>query len=259
MRHFPSRKNLPRLVTSIFRMKPSFLIIGYPKCGTTSVYDTLMTHPKIKVPRKKEIKYFSRRRNFYRWNFPISSIGEKKFITGEASTEYSFHTDVSELVRRYNPNMKIIVILRDPIERVISNYNDLIKYNKTEKSLSELITEGIELDLQRLTYQNFINNKKILKQTLLFRSRYDLTLPNWLVFKNLLICDFKQLRDDPIQFYIKIQKFLELPIKKLTIKKSNITEMPKQIEHTDYKKLINYFQPTYDFIKQLNVIPASQL
>ena len=48
-----------RHITSKIRLKPSFIIIGYPKCGTTSLYDYLIQHPNIGSASRKELDFFN--------------------------------------------------------------------------------------------------------------------------------------------------------------------------------------------------------
>ena len=86
-----------------YRLLPDFLIIGYHKCGTTSLYSYLTQHPNIaQAGRRKETLYFSmsywRGINWYKSYFPTIFTKKKvekktniKFITGEASAQYIYH------------------------------------------------------------------------------------------------------------------------------------------------------------------------
>jgi len=111
------------LLTYQLRQKPDFLIIGAQKGGTSSLFFYLKFHPQIQRPIKKEIHYFNlffdRGEGWYLAHFPFRST---KHLTGEASPDYMFHPDSPERIHSFNPNMKFILLLRDPIERAYSAY-----------------------------------------------------------------------------------------------------------------------------------------
>jgi len=111
------------LVSYKQRMAPSFIIVGAQKGGTSSLYYYLKFHPQVKRPIKKEIHYFNiyfeRGLKWYLAHFPIKS---NKYITGEASPGYIFHPDAPQRIKDLNPNIKLIFLLRDPIERAYSAF-----------------------------------------------------------------------------------------------------------------------------------------
>lgn len=109
-------------------MKVDFMIIGAQKCGTTSVATQLAQHPDVCFSRVKEPGYFNR---VQEWQSEIDSY-HKLFsakddqICGEASTMYTFSPEwegTHARLNSYNPDLKLIYMMRNPIERVISNYS----------------------------------------------------------------------------------------------------------------------------------------
>lgn len=107
------------------RQLPAFLILGAQKGGTTSLHEYLAEHPLISPPTTKEVHYFDhayrRGAGWYRAHFrPPSRPGE---ISGESTPYYLFHPLVPELVARDLPDSKLIVILRNPIDRAFSHHN----------------------------------------------------------------------------------------------------------------------------------------
>lgn len=104
-------------------MKPSFLIVGEMKCGTTSLYRYLERHPDVRSPFQKEPFYFAhafhRGERWYRSLFPLA---RESGITGEASTYYLFHPLAAERIAAFAPEIKLIVLLRDPVTRAHSHY-----------------------------------------------------------------------------------------------------------------------------------------
>ena len=113
-----------RLATSLLRRWPDFLIIGAQRGGTTSLYEYLCRHPQVDPATEKEIHYFdfqtARGPAWYRAHFPWRFPGTR--ITGEASPFYLFHPRVPRLVRDLLPAVRLIVLLRDPVERAHSHF-----------------------------------------------------------------------------------------------------------------------------------------
>ena len=102
---------------------PEFLIIGGMRCGTTSLYQYLAAHPEIEPALGKELNYFSlhygRSLRWYRGHFPRRAPGRLSF---EASPYYLFHPEAPHNVAETLPDVKLVVLLRDPIERAYSHY-----------------------------------------------------------------------------------------------------------------------------------------
>ncbi|MBC8049518.1 MAG: sulfotransferase domain-containing protein [Chitinophagales bacterium] len=116
---------LARSATAPLRALPDFLIIGAQKSATSSLFHYLMQNPQMREPMRKEIHYFAdkhkRGLNWYRAHFPlVRSMGDA--VTGEGSTSYLFLPGVAERVKAYIPDIKLIAILRNPIDRALSQY-----------------------------------------------------------------------------------------------------------------------------------------
>ena len=130
-------RRLSRLVgrsSAALRMEPDFLIVGAQRCGTTSLYKTLTQHPAV-LPAglHKGVHYFDtdyeRGPAWYRSHFPMRLTAKRSQrrtgswpITGEASPYYMFHPEVPGRIARDLPNARLIVLLRDPVERAYSAY-----------------------------------------------------------------------------------------------------------------------------------------
>ena len=106
--------------------KPSFLIIGIGKCGTSSLYYYLVGHPKVKPATQKQIQWFdhayasARFASSYLSHFP-TTLGPGE-ITGEASPGYAQYTSVPGRVAAHLAGVRILCIARDPAERAYSSY-----------------------------------------------------------------------------------------------------------------------------------------
>ncbi len=117
---------LPTIMKYRKRNLPNLIIIGAQKCGTTSLHYYLGLHPQISMSKEKELNFFLGRHN---WNKGIewykSNFTGKARIYGESSpsyTTYPFSGAVPERMYSIVPEAKLIYILRDPIDRIISHY-----------------------------------------------------------------------------------------------------------------------------------------
>ncbi|WP_376695227.1 sulfotransferase domain-containing protein [Wenzhouxiangella sp. EGI_FJ10305] len=114
---------------------PDFIVIGGMKCGTTSLYHYLGHHPEVTVSRKKEVNYFfgrlynKRSYAWYRRQFPDGGV-----VTGDVSPVYSkLHLD-PEVPRRIHsalPHVRLIYLVRDPVQRFISHYQHSLAKART--------------------------------------------------------------------------------------------------------------------------------
>jgi hypothetical protein len=101
---------------------PDFFIAGASKCGTTALFEYLSGHPQVYMARNKEPNFFCTdlkttggvyTLDEYRALFASAPLN---CLTGEASTLYLYSTVAIERVLAYNPNAKIIVMLRNPVD-----------------------------------------------------------------------------------------------------------------------------------------------
>jgi hypothetical protein len=140
---------LPRLLTSPLRSLPDFIVIGFPKCGTTSLYEYLATHPSIGSAFGKETFFFDHHYKkglfWYRAYFPTVFHGlfDSAFICGEATAAYSTRPETYKRIFDANPKARIIVLLRNPVERAYSNYRHLARLGH-ERSFEQTIDDNLE-------------------------------------------------------------------------------------------------------------------
>lgn len=136
------------------RMEPTFIIAGAQRCATTSLYRMLSQHPDVRPPSlNKGIHFFdtaSRFKhgmNFYRGHFPIARPGTKEVkITGEGSPYYMFHPLAIPRIATSLPQTKLIILLRNPVERAFSAY----KQERTRGFEQLTFSEALEAEPQRL-------------------------------------------------------------------------------------------------------------
>ena len=121
-------------LTSPARMTPSFLICGGQRCGTTSLYRALAAHPVVlKAVLHKGVHYFdtSYRHGmaWYRGHFPLRRTAERISArygvparTFESSPYYMYHPQAAARIAADLPYCKIVVLVRDPVERAYSQH-----------------------------------------------------------------------------------------------------------------------------------------
>lgn len=123
---------------------PHFIVIGGQKCGTTYLYDRLIDHPQIspclfESLNDGEIHYFHRRYckglDWYRANFP-ESAKVPGMMTGEASG-YIFYPHAPARIAREAPGVKLIALLRNPIDRALSHYHHEMRLGFESLPISE--------------------------------------------------------------------------------------------------------------------------
>lgn len=104
-------------------VKPTFLGVGAQKCASTWVHRILDAHPQVSVSDPKELDFFScyfdRGHGWYEQFF--AGAGDAA-AAGETSPSYFYNDAAVERARAYNPDFKILVCLRDPVERMYSNH-----------------------------------------------------------------------------------------------------------------------------------------
>ncbi len=105
---------------------PDFIIIGATRCGTTSIYSYLRRHPMIYMPPVKEPRFFNYEyERGDEWYRSLFRDGCNAQVRGEATTSYTHWphvVDVPERMSRLVPNVKLIYIMRHPVERTYSHY-----------------------------------------------------------------------------------------------------------------------------------------
>lgn len=144
-----------RRLSASFRPLPSCIIAGAQKAGTSTLYSWLIQHPDVSGALRKEVHYFDgglnpRKDNFwcgpswYKAHFPLSwgYGGRHHFV--EASPSYLFVPWVPRRIKEVLPSVKIILVLRNPTERAISNYFHEVKAGRETRSIVNALCRSEE-------------------------------------------------------------------------------------------------------------------
>lgn len=155
-------------------MKPNFFLIGAPKAATTSLAYLLDQHPQIFISKPKEPFFFSREEKWnlgWKWYESCFIGSEKALAIGDASTDYSLTDTYSECLDRiskYQPDARIIYILRDPLQLIESFWLEklrsketLLSFNKAVKK-EPIFVESCLYYKHYNAYNNYFSSDKIL-------------------------------------------------------------------------------------------------
>lgn len=247
-------QQLFRLYTGHLRSLPDFIIIGGQRCGTTTLYSYLSQHPNIAPPSVKEVHYFDlsyqKGTVWYRTHFPLRLLQSSETITGEASPYYLFHPHVPKRVAELLPSVRLIVLLRNPVERAYSQYHHEVRWGF---ETAPTFAEAIEKEEQRLppevaklladeNYYSFSHHH----HSYLARGIYIDQLQRWEQYfpaDQILILNSEQFYQHTATTFKQITDFLGLPRwDPQHYKIYNQANNPK-IEPDMRKWLVNYFAP----------------
>ncbi len=151
---------------------PNFLIIGAIKAGTTSLYYYLQQHPEVYMPtERKEARYFAWEPNnpdfshYTRQQFPYRTLEEytalfagvtDEIAVGEASPGYLESPVAAENVKALIPDAKLIVSLRNPVQRHYSAYLMSVRQGRENRPMTQGIRENYDLLKSRSYYNSLI-------------------------------------------------------------------------------------------------------
>lgn len=258
---FKLRKN-PRLffwwqfhrLTTSLRTMPDFLVIGVMKGGTTSLFNYLSRHPQVNPPFRKEIKFFDihypQGLGWYRAHFPLRRKMVAGTLTGEATPYYIFHPLAAQRIAKTLPQIKLITLLRNPVDRAFSHYNHMVRVGREPLSFGEALAqeEGrLSGEVEKITADPAYSTFMHLHYSYKARGRYAEQLKQWFELfprESMLILSSEELYTSPATAYQKAIAFLGLPLKE--------PEKYKVFKQGTYKggmkpeireELVDYFRP----------------
>jgi hypothetical protein len=213
--------------TAAARPLPGFLIIGAQKAGTTALYSYLREHPAIAGPPWKEVSFFDRHfwrgDAWYRGHFPnrlylrrMRTRTGVEPIVGEASPSYVFHPLAPQRVAALVPDVRLIVLVRNPIDRALSHYHHEVALGREALRFEEALEQEetrLEGEPARMLDPRYFSHAWW-NFTYLSRGRYAEQLERWLeIFprERLLVVPSEDLLDRPDETYGHVLEFLGAP------------------------------------------------
>ena len=233
---------------------PDFLIVGATKCGTSSLYYYLGHHSQILFSHKKELNFF--RKHFHQgieWylsHFPTITDREN-FLTGEATPNYLRFANVAERIKQYCPDVKLIILLRNPVNRTVSWHYHKKNSGLTNDSLEQEITKEIKL-LENLSETDIVN-MGFTNPDNIISSLYYYQIKTWMEYlprQQFLILKSEDFYSNPETTMEQVFTFLGLPVEKIAqypkINAGSYNSITPELRKT----LSEYFQPYNELLEE---------
>jgi hypothetical protein len=215
--------------------KPDFLIIGEQKCGTTSLNRMLGKHTNIFTPMREVHffdTYYNRSTNWYYKHF---NDADKKEICGEKTPNYLFFPECLIRIKNTLPDVKLIIMLREPAARAISYYRSNGEIYK--KDFTDVMEKGIEI----------INEVPLLRDYCEYhfiqRGLYYQSIKRCFDYfnqDNIRIIPFEQFIKTPRKYLYMILNFLGVKKKNIPLMRTNTAKRRNKVT-TKQKEILKLY------------------
>jgi hypothetical protein len=241
--------NTTRLLTLLTEGRlPNYIMIGAQRCGTTSLFHYLIESPLVSSPPKKELHFFSeyyeKGLSWYRSHFP----NKKNTITGESTPYYLYHPLCAERIARDIPDVKLVVMLRNPVDRAYSNYWLQVKQGKEPFPFEDAIKaeeKRIAGEEERILRDGNYTSLEHRSHSYLARGLYAIQLERYFRYferGRMLILKSEDFFRDPVSISIKTFEFLGVLSSDVKpIRRHNAINYPKMREETR-QQLTEYYR-----------------
>ena len=269
-----SFEKLYRKLTSRLRSLPDFIIIGAGRAGTTALYSYLIQHPSIVAASNynklgtagtasADLHFFeymtSNNVQWYKSHFPIlfsKSNNHKNFlITGEFTSTYMHHPDVPQRIFNLLPKIKLIVVLRNPVDKAYSTYYQQFRFGE----ITTLFEDIIDAELRRINLNkdfpelnsNNPNFENFVAQNIIRHAIYADYLETWLEIFNreqILILNSDDLKQSTKETLRQVFNFLNVsnydiadtsPVRPVGV----LAKKYPSISKSTREKLIEFYKP----------------
>lgn len=244
-------------VNTSTRLRPSFLIIGAQRSGTTSLYRYLTEHPSIAPAAKKEVHFFDvhyeEGLGWYEAQFPSAeAVNGEGVISGEASPYYLFHPLAASRAAATLPEVKLIAILRNPVDRALSHHQHETRRGKEILPIEAALDSEVGRlrgEEDRLLHERGYRSHTHQWHSYRARGCYMDQIEVWLEKfrrEQLLVLISEDFYADPSRALQEVTNFLGLP----ALPKREPTDFEK-FNHADYSQmpakvraqLVEFFRP----------------
>jgi hypothetical protein len=248
-----STKTMPEL--------PKFICIGVQKGGTTTLHNLLRHHPEISMSSRKELQYFTFNyhlgTDWYLSQWPNDNTVK---LRGETTPYYIFHPYAAQRMKELIPEIKILILLRDPVERTISHYHHAVRLGFETLSFYD----ALEIEAQRLAgaeetlLDPSSQHKCHQENSYLSRSRYERQIPAWLNLfpsNQVLILRSEELFSNPYRLWSKVSRHLD--IREIAFPKDKFRRLNsggatgRSITKEQREFIYQRLATTYDFLNRL--------
>ncbi len=214
-----------RQLTSRARSLPDLLIVGAQRSGTSSLYKYLGAHPQVYPSLRKEVEYFSTRflegEDWYRAHFPLSASRTVRSrrraqptLAFEATPDYLLHPLAAQRAAHLIPEAKIITLIRNPIDRAISQYGHNRRLGQEPLTLEEALQredERLAREMERIADDPTYHARPLRRYSYVERGKYAEQLIRWQAWypqDQMMVVRFEDLTSDPPHALSAIESFL---------------------------------------------------
>jgi len=157
---------------------PQFFVPGAQKSGTTSLFFYLKRHPRIVLGENKEVHFFdqhyARGIEWYRQQLPPLSRAQGA-LTGDFTPLYLFHPRAAERMAKHFPAARVIVLLRNPVDRAFSHFHHVVRQGLEPRSFATALREEpaiVERELERIAADEHYFSTELQRYSYLSRGHY---------------------------------------------------------------------------------------
>ncbi len=247
--------------TSPIRILPDYIGIGTQKGGTSSLFYQLVQHPCVGRSLIKEVDFFDNNWHkglgWYRAFFPTvftrwyhTRVRGQTYVTGEASPYYMMHPHAARRAASAFPDLKVIAILRNPIDRAYSHWNRYHISGMEPLSFEEAIEkepERLHGELEKMQADEHYFSYNYWHFGYLERGLYAKQLPPWLEAfpeEQIRLFSSEAYRDDPAEILREVEAFLGIPpMARPPEEEYNVGRYTQPVAPETRARLADYFRP----------------
>ena len=248
-----SLKRAYRIMTNQLRVLPDFVVIGSTKSGTTSLHYYLIQHPGIISERNVHFFEYMQTNSieWYRAYFPTKAYKNfKKLTVGEQTATYLFHPLIPKRIHTTIPNAKLIVVLRNPVDRAYSNYTHQVREGIEKRTFEEAIKSELKrIEICKNNSEYKINNDDFSNHVIFSYLRHGIYvdfIKAWMEFftkEQFLILPTYDLNNNRAKFLKQVFDYLNVQNFEIKdVERQNVGEY-KKLDKSMRKFLVNYYRP----------------
>lgn len=221
-----------------------FIIMGTQKGGTTALAQNIGKHPDIFLnmnpdPRVSEVHFFDlhwkRGIEWYKKQFDYS-----KKVVGDKTPDLMYLDYTFPLIQSVNPYVKIILILRNPVERAYSAWKMIKKYWDEKRTFEEAITQELDSKLDEENKTFYTSQKQYLQRGLYYKQIKNIL--KWFSRDNLLVLISEKVKSNMKEEYNKVYSFLNLKPFETNYELEFVSNNKNNVNKILYNKLINFYK-----------------